>query len=576
MILRKITFGQALIGLAFLLAFGLRFFQIGNIPLSDGEANQAMQALNLANGNQPQIGSQPGYVIPTSALFFVFGSSEFFARFWPAIFGSLLVLAPYLFREKLGKYAVIVLAFGLAIDPGLVAVSRQASGNMIVLCSFMLAAGFHSLRKPALAGIFLAIAFLNGTNLWIGLLPIGIVLLLHRLFPPQKQSQDELPNHLSEEAVGEYPVKSYWRTAILWGAGTLILVGTMFFMVPPGLSAAFTSIPEYLRGWVEPNGVYIIQFILGILISSPLALVFGLVEAIQGFRERDRLDGLLFLWWIIGLIVSLLYPSHQVVDIAWIQVPIWALAARQLVRHRAIFGEHRMIILGYGILVIVFLIFTWLNVTGLTNPAMGNVEIPIRWLGILGSMVILVFITILVVWSWSQWVAGSGLSLGIGCLLLFATLATGWRSAGLTNTPDAELWRISPMIAESDLLVRTIGDVSEANTGRRDFIDIFILNVDSPALKWTLRNDRNVTYNTILTKDSSPSLVITDETQQPDLQSVYSGQDFVWQQYPSWSLVAPAEWLRWVIYREIPKEKQGLILWVRQDLFPAATGIINQ
>ena len=58
-------------GGAFILAATLRFCQLGALPLSDSEATWALQALHVAQGTRPLLGSQPIYILPTSLLFFL-------------------------------------------------------------------------------------------------------------------------------------------------------------------------------------------------------------------------------------------------------------------------------------------------------------------------------------------------------------------------------------------------------------------------------------------------------------------------------------------------------------------------
>ena len=70
---------------AFILAAALRFIQLGALPLSDSEAEWALQALKVSQGMRPTLGPQPIYILPTSALFFLFGASNFLARFVPAV-----------------------------------------------------------------------------------------------------------------------------------------------------------------------------------------------------------------------------------------------------------------------------------------------------------------------------------------------------------------------------------------------------------------------------------------------------------------------------------------------------------
>jgi hypothetical protein len=59
----------------------LRFINLGAAALSDREAESALWALSIARGQEPLLTGSSGYVGLTSMLFFLFGGSDFFARF---------------------------------------------------------------------------------------------------------------------------------------------------------------------------------------------------------------------------------------------------------------------------------------------------------------------------------------------------------------------------------------------------------------------------------------------------------------------------------------------------------------
>jgi predicted membrane-bound mannosyltransferase len=181
--------------LFFLLAFGLalflRVFQLGATPLNDLEANWALQALQLAQGSLPGgsigFGPQPGYISITGLLFYLLGGSNGLARLWPALAGTLLVLAPWLFSRKVGgrpaffnPKAAILMAFGLAIDPGLVSMSRQVGSPIMALSMLVLAAGCWYLGRDWLAGALAALALMAGPAILTGLLGLSLAWLVFR------------------------------------------------------------------------------------------------------------------------------------------------------------------------------------------------------------------------------------------------------------------------------------------------------------------------------------------------------------------------------------------------------------
>jgi predicted membrane-bound mannosyltransferase len=97
--------------LAFLIALGFRLIQLGASPLTDSEATLALQALHLAQGKAPLLGSQPGYILLTSILFAVIEATNFMARFVPALVGSALAFVPYFFRDQIKPRPALILAF---------------------------------------------------------------------------------------------------------------------------------------------------------------------------------------------------------------------------------------------------------------------------------------------------------------------------------------------------------------------------------------------------------------------------------------------------------------------------------
>ncbi|HEX2980237.1 MAG TPA: hypothetical protein VHO48_08225, partial [Anaerolineaceae bacterium] len=139
---RKLTRETMLYAAAFGLALFLRLLLLGYAPLNDGEAGWALQALGLVHEHGALIGPQAGYITWTGALFDFFGSSNFVARLLPALAGSALTLAPLLLRRTIGRKPALVLAFALALDAGLLSISRQADGTMLAIgaAGFALAA----------------------------------------------------------------------------------------------------------------------------------------------------------------------------------------------------------------------------------------------------------------------------------------------------------------------------------------------------------------------------------------------------------------------------------------------------
>jgi hypothetical protein len=128
---------------------------------------------------------------------------------------------------------------------------------------------------------------------------------------------------------------------------------------------------------------------------------------------------------------------------------------------------------------------------------------------------------------------------------------------------------------EANLLLATVDDLSDWSRGHAQAQPVTIMGVNSPALEWALR-DHEVKVVSELNKQESPPIVITPAMNTLELPSAYRGQDFLWRESPQWQVVNAPEWIRWLIFRQLPKDNETIILWARDDLFPDARGASQQ
>jgi hypothetical protein len=95
------------------------------------------------------------------------------------------------------------------------------------------------------------------------------------------------------------------------------------------------------------------------------------------------------------------------------------------------------------------------------------------------------------------------------------------------------------------------------------------MGIDSPALEWILR-DRQVEVVSTLNPQVAPPIVITPMMEGLGLPAAYRGQDFTWRQFPQWEAIKVSDWIRWLVFRQLPRENETIIVWARDDLFPDA------
>jgi hypothetical protein len=594
---RRITFEHVVFAAAFLLGLMVRFTNLGSAPLTDSEASWALQALNFVKGGviSPQaVTPQPGYVVLTGILFAFFGSSNFLARFWPALAGSVLVLLPILISQHssessipgarlIDRTAAVIMAFGLALTPGLTAASRQASGLMMAVAFLLLAVGLIYNRLPILAGIMLGLALLSGPDVITGLIILALTWALLTL--TKRFTGSALP-----------PFSLSGSTAIrlvVSMAFTILLIGTAFFRYPQGLATWFDTLPAYLGGWITPSGIPILRILLAMVIYQPAIVIFGLVAAVRGLflaaKDQERRVVYLWLGWIvIALVMILAYPARQTLDLAWVIIPFSALAAEGIIALLAPGREspegdndaeldsqpkekiHPIAII-QALLLIVLMSLLWYSLASISRLQPGDYNRTAHFIVIIGILALGALTTVLIQLGWSWHTARFGLTCGIlGGLILFS-VSMLWGVVYLRPSQPQELW--SPMSgpAEADLFINTLQDLSSWNTGRTEGIDI-VSEVNSPSLLWILRNFPNTQYTDRFVGSNLPSILITRQEQEtPTLAAAYRGQDFTWTSTPGWSGALPTDWIGWLTFRNAPVQQDKIILWARSDRFPGGT-----
>jgi hypothetical protein len=558
--------------LAFLIALGFRLIQLGATPLTDSEASLALQALHIAQGKVTLLGPQPAYILITSIFFLVTESTNFMARFLPTLAGSALVFAPWFFREKLKPRPALILAFLFAFDPGLVALSRQSSGTILAVTFLLFAWGMWRNGRVIPAGIFAGLALLSGPSAWSGLLMLILALIfLQAMGAKQNQSPGSSLQSTNNEL----------RTALISLVVTLLLIGTRFFTTPNGLSAWLSSLPTYLNGWVMPATFTPGRVLLTFAAYEPLGILLAILALIRGFRLKSPRVIRLTIWLAVSLLLAVFY--RQTSELVWVIIPLLILAAQELSRSFDIHPEERV---EFGVVagaIMILLVYIWFNVASIglnpneqiastSVPLFGRVfELPFgaRYTILLGASLILVVCLTLVAFGWSARTARVGVTWSFSLFLGIYTLAAAGGTSGMRMQSGVELWSPDQSPTHAKLLLSSLNDISLFSRGHIESEPVTIVGITSPALEWTLRN-HEVEIVSTLDPQVAPPIVITPLMDDLSLPSAYRGQDFTWRQPPIWEAVGPPDWIKWLVYRQLPRETETIILWARDDLFPDA------
>ncbi|MBI3163083.1 MAG: hypothetical protein HYZ24_00240 [Chloroflexi bacterium] len=561
---RHFKYESLLYALALLIALSIRLTQLGAMPLTDAEAAPALQALRISQSQDPALSPHPFYILSTSVLFLLYGGgTNFLARLIPALIGGLFVLAPLLFDDRLKPRPSLILAFFLALDPGLVAISRQAASPILALTFLAFTAGFVNKNRPTLAAVTAALALLSGPSAWFGLLLFLIALAFSRFFlpKPSEETTDEKTSHLQPSTFNLQ--LSTFIPFIL----TLLLAGTLFLTVPGGIGAAFSSIPAFIASWTSTSEASQGMLFISLLVYQPFALLLSIIALIRGWAQGLRKIIFLSVWLLISLLFIVFHPARQMADLVWALIPLNALASLELARHISTYLEERREIAGVALLTLFIWVFAWLGMAGINFLPLNTPDYNLRIWMLAGSFLLLIVSLILVAAGWSIRIARIGgvwgMAIGLGALSLGGLFG----SAGLRGMNAPELWWLPGIPSQADLVRETVSQVSELGRGNDNSATVAILGIDSPALEWALRENSAQTLEA-LDEISPPDIVITPYESNPiSLESAYRGQDFIWRRTPIWAYADAAAWLRWVSLREMPQSQELIILWAKNDLF---------
>jgi hypothetical protein len=580
--MRNNSIEKYLFGIAIVLAFIIRFINLGVTPLNDYEASWALQALRIIQGSHQSFGPQPAYLQLTGLFFNLFGSSNFLARFWPAIIGSLIVFVPFILRKQIGNIPAIILAFVLSLDPGILAISHQAGSPVVGIVSAWLALAFWTNKKPEIAGIFLGLALMGGESFWVGVIGLAIAIGLMRLVDIQalKELFGIFIKHNDQvQVVTLEPEESTSNLSrilsisiiklVCYVIGTIFLLGTMFFTRPIGISGLAGGLTAYLSGWIKPGGTSPALLLLALAAYQPLAVIFGVAGAVRSWISKDPLDRFLSIWTGLILVLGLLYPAREINNLVWLVIPLWVLAVREIMRHMSLPRKEIVSSLSYVLLTFVVAGFIWLNLEQLANYlAIGSDTASI--FALIGAVIVLLFFTsLLISWGWSAQIVKRGLLWGFSLFLIVYSISGVIGVSDLKAQYTSELWTQGASLPQANLLIKTINELSDTHNMAINNLDVVVISIKSPGLEWALRRFPSPLFTDNLAVGSTPSIIITPKENNPVLAATYRGNGFVLTQTPVWSSMYPSQFIEWLAYHTAPQSTQSIILWARADLFPA-------
>lgn len=447
----------ALLWLAFALGALIRFSALGSTPLTDGEAELALQALQITQGKATNIQAYPLEVLVSAGLFFLFGSSNFLARFLAATSGALLILAVISFRRRLGTPLTLVLAFALALDPALVAQSRQMGSVMPAVAALSGVCLFASQARWGLVGLALGLGMLSGAPFWYG----GLLLLLaggaFTWLEKRLSSAATFSATLWEEML---PPREALRTVGGATLLTLLFGSTLFFFYPRGLGATLAPLLGYLNGWTGPASVSILHLGLSLGVYQALVLLFGSICMVRSLITRwqnalapeHRWQGFLALWSGLAFLVAILYPARQLANLVWVILPLWILAAQEIARWVESLEQPVWASLLLGGVTFVFLALFWLQLAAYSSLVAYGIADWLRFATLFSSLAVIALFVWLAEMAWSARLAWQGLILGVLLTFACSTISAVWGvsfSYPWSQVFRQELWKPYPQVGDA-------------------------------------------------------------------------------------------------------------------------------
>ncbi len=545
---------------AFAIGLAFRLIRLGILPLNHMEAELALNALAIARQERAVFNNPMAYVGFTGFSFFLFSTGQFLARFWPALFGALIVFIPFIYRKWIGVWPATIASILLAISPEMVGLSRIIGTPMMGLIFMLLGIGFGLHRKPIFTGLCMGLGLMSGTGFWVGLVILGVSLIISTRLVDVREIFSRR---------GLESTSTFWIHLCLSFVAALLIVGTAFFRAPSGLTSILSGLHEFFLGFgkaeMAPFGL--IPFALLSYVAG--AVIFGLWGAIRGGLTKSKPDIFLLIWSGFGLIFLILYPGGGPADLVWVTLPLWILSARVVCLAWRTPESSWLVSAITAVLVVVISAFMLLALRTLVSPTLTQAQQINYLVALVGGVVLVVAIILLVSYGWSQDVAQAGLMLGLALVIPVGMISVSVNTTGLGPEVPYELWYPDEAVLYTEWLEVAIDRVIVWNASSGLPVEIVVTDNDTPGMRWALRHYNPVDFVPFSPPQSQPGIMITNAGTIPKISQGYQGQDLVFSRIVPWREISLNQYLTWLVTREVPTISQEIILWVRTDLMPA-------
>lgn len=555
-----------------LIAAIIRFGHLGDLTL---DAEEARQALAVWRFWQPTTDSfdagavSPAYFTLTATLFALVGDGDALARLAPALFSLLTVALPWLWRSRLGNAGALAVSALLAVSPTLNIVAASAGGEAMavfsVLLLFIAWMRFREERRErwlTVAGGALGFGAATAPLFYSLLLTLLAAVLLHRL-----TTKSDGEDAVRPEEDGSIASSLSLRGPVLTALAVFVAVATFFSLRPAGLGDAAAQLALWLQQFNLAGGIRALGLpVLALARYELVVMTLGAAALLWASWRGHALPQLLVYWFAAG-IVLLLLQQGAVANIFTLALPAYLLIGLWLnhALQRPAGDVRWALVLALLFLAIIaaFNGIRYLRVMSTSPQQFGFLFLTFVALAS-------VIVAINFVRSWDAGAAYQGALIGLLIPILIFNWGTArWMVTSGGNDPR-ELWVESGGDDDLRMLAQLMEDISWQTTASAHRLQIMSA-VDSPALRWSLRDFPNASFGETVPPGATAHAIITpvvDNALAPG--DNYLGTDLGLVTTGMAATERPlslAESLRWWVFHEHPAAITGerIILWARSD-----------
>jgi hypothetical protein len=364
----------------------------------------------------------------------------------------------------------------------------------------------------------------------------------------------------------------------LLAASVFVIASSAFLLYSRGVGDSAKLFADWLAAFSQDldNQAWTSPF-LAFGRYEPVALFIGLIALIWALFKRQLFTSML-VFWLFSAILLVFLQSPNMTNLLVLTIPAFLLVGRfvnEILRPKS--GWQKWPTVGIVLLagaIFYFNLVRFSRLADLTDTLSMNSRDYHAGLVLLALL--LAAILIVVIWMSNRAAAKQGVILGLILVLLFYTWGTAWWLTRYGANDTRERLISSATDDELPLLAETVREISWQATNSEKDLQI-ISTIDSPVLRWYLRDLTDVEVGAALPRTIDSQALITGIEGSPILENDYIGADFGFYRPDTVLNFDPTESifrdrmiksLRWWLFHQSPVivNEERLILWLRADL----------